>query len=758
MKREKQKGKKKNTIASKMVGLLGATTTGSLVAEVITFVVIASIFLTVIVALICTVMTVITIVESVITGITGIDFSNTGNNASNIEMTVGAEYEWNVQDLEKMPDAWSKNLYRLAWLATENKKAQGSDMPVSLLMGIPVLETGNMFFPTGDDNGRDAISGVGKNWNNYSITEYATVGGAFPYNITYDYITGLYATDASLLSKKAVNKATWGSVPHAETLKTDTLGTQHKTYINNYADGDVNNSVYSVPVALANTIYMYETYTDTIFDKDAEYGNAHKYKKYWEAACKRYGVNPQDVQLRQQAYVSMYYLIHAGGVWSYKDIADDFYYAIMDYIVYVCTQITQGDLNSIKILSVYDEQGTTVKGDLIRTLNGNVLRAGIRGNANLDHYSASSWQEPSITKAYFGRETIEGMQEFDKSFIEMWMTYNMANDGEKLNQAYIRAYVHENKTLVRQATYAASLGCTSVFVGNARLDYIFGILNKEYTINWDTGNVCYAGSASAGTSGAVTTNYRAGTFDTVNSAKSGYSNYRDATWFAQINPSEWSNPLSPNINGGFSVSSRYGYRYLDGNNPWDWHSGIDLVYKVKSQDLSVLRSAYGVYAMHDGEICYVNTDTANSGGRYIHYKVTYLRNGEYVTRYITYMHLSGFTPEIEQAIAVQLNGKARGSVKIPIMRGNKIAYMGGSGSVAGVKNEFGYAVHLHISLSNNPIVNGKVGRLDIETELPFVTTYDGYTNWWNTTNGYSGYLKQKPASNITANQADPQAK
>lgn len=749
-KRKIKKQEKKQNIYQKLTGTLSAVAGSVVVAKLVAIILIIVLLISFLSGIICVIFAIFQVVENIITTLTGLDTDLLGGNRAPV--SAGSRYEWNVQDLEKMPDEWSKNLYRLAWLGDANKSKQNSDMPMNLLLGIPVLEVGSLFFPNTDDHGLGYADGTGQNWNNYSIAEYATVGGAFPYSTAYDYITGLYANDASYLAQNfsVAENATWGDIPHT-TLKTDTIGARHEQYINTYAKGDVDKSVYSATVSVARTISLYDTAKNGVLTQDADYGYSHKYKKYFEQACERYGLDATNSQLQSQIYSMLYYLVHAGGVWEHKDIADDFNYVALDYVTYVYSVVADGDLSNIRIADNY------TSGSAIRTLGSDTLKAAVRGNANVNHANASFWCEPNISATYLVKVIDDdgNTVNIDNSLVGMWMDNNTATGHTDLNDGYIRVYEHSNVSLVRQGGYAFSTGCTAIFAGNARLDYIFDILDIDYVVDPRTGYVCYQNGA--GESGSVPEGHYSGTFDTENSNIQGYSNYRDDSWFADIDNSEWSNPLNPDLNGGFKITSRYGYRYLDKNNPWDWHSGIDLAYKVSSTNLAILRSNYPVYAMHDGEIVYANTTSANSGGRYLHYKVSYMRNGKQVTRYLTYMHLSGFTPEVEQALAMQLGNNVRGTVSIPVSRGTPIAYMGGSGTPSGTAAEFGYAVHLHISLSTNPIVAGNPGRIDIETELPFVTMYDGYDSWFGVDSGLSGYLSQKPAGDLSPNTSEPQS-
>ena len=753
---KKNKQEQKQSFFSKILSATGITTSVDIVSKFVAIILVLALVLTIFSGVACVILAVMQVVQGVIDSLTGLNPDGL-NIGSTTQAKPGAQYVWNVQDLEKMPDEWSKNLYRLAWLADENKKAQDSDMPMNLLMGIPVLETGSMFYPqysvpadivskymadnnVNEETARKELKSL---WNTYSIAEYATVGGGYPEIESSAYIAGIYACDAQIVQDENIaSKATWGTLPHSA-LDTATLGNKHVNYIQTYANGDVEKSVYSPAVSVATTIHLYENSLNKVFEQDADYGYAHQYKKYWETACAKYGLDATDSTTRNNVYAMVYYLVHAGGVWQYEDIADDFYYMMFDYIVFVYKNVAGCDLNNISLLDSY------VASDVLRRIDCNVLKAAARGDDNTGHHNATMWNTPTIERAYLQYKTEEGYVPLEQSLVELWMQFNTECGATDMVENYKTIYLHENKSLVRQGEYAFSTGTVAIFAGNARLDYIFDTLNIDYVVNQKTGYVCYTVKGSIGAG-----NFTSGTFDTENSRKPGYSNYRDATWFATLDDSEWTDPLNPDINGGFKVTSRYGYRYLSENNPWDWHSGMDFAYWQTSSDLTVLRSSYPVYAMHDGVITYINTSTANTGGRYLHYKVTYMRNGEEVTRYLTYMHLSGFTEEIEAEISKQLTSY-RGSVSIPVKRGEPIAYMGGSGSGNGAANEFGYAVHLHVSLSKNPSVSGPAGRLDMETELPFVTMYDNYDAWFES--GTSGYLKQKPASDITETGIDPQA-
>jgi murein DD-endopeptidase MepM/ murein hydrolase activator NlpD len=735
LKKKHNKTKRENT--SEKTEVLRTVTT-SIGTFMLSFVGMNSIVLILLFIGVVGIVAVIVLVVGAITGSIN-DGLNTIPIPTNVTQTAGAQYVWNTADLNKMPDAWSKNLYRLGWLIDTNKQEQNSDISTALMMGLPVSETGSNFFPTGTDHGLGVIDGTGKQWNTYSIADYATVGGDFPYTTDYDYITGLYAVDASYMQTVIQNGeliGTWGAQPHATTLSTETIGTRHESYINVYADGDVMQSVYNPAVAVGYTIYMYEQYENTFFNEIADYGTAHKYGEYWEKVAAKYDISVNDLVAKKNIYNMLYYWVHAGGVWSYTDIADDFNEMALDYAAYVYTQIMGNNINNIRLQESYSKSAN------VRIIGTNILRAAVRGDNNIDHANATVWNDAEYTAGttYLEYKSIKGWTTIEKPIEAMWEKHKQTNDkadGERLINTYAKTYLHSNKNLVRQANYAVSTGVSTIAAGNARLKYIFDILGIEYTLNTE-GYVCYLSGGTGGTN-AVPNGTVGKDFESTKGLKyDGYSNYRDPTWFATINNAEWVNPLSANQNGGFSVSSRYGYRYLDSAHPWDWHSGFDLVYNQRSTDLNVLRKQYPVYAMHDGVITKVNTNIDSSAGRYIHYKVTYQRNGVTVSNYITYMHLSAIADNV-------VNGAT-------IKAGQVIGYMGGSG----YGSELYYGVHLHISMSQNASVQGVIGRIDVETELPFVTQYAGYTKWFET--GASGYLAQKPYYDTTQTgmQADPQ--
>lgn len=666
------------------------------------------------------------LIQAITDGLAGLDGLLNGKPT---KQTVGAKYVWNETDLNKFNDEWSRNLYRLGWIITANKELYNSDVSIELMMGLPVAETGSNFYPTGTDH-RDpsVISGVGKNWNSYSIAKYATVGGDFPWNADYDYITGLYAIDANLAQQAGDIKYTWGC-PNDGTLSTDTLGTRHTSYVTTYADGDVMKSVYSPAFSVAYTIRSYENSRNAVFNKDADYGMAHMYHKYWVKAAEKYGLDADDTQTQRQIYTLMYYLLHAGGVWSYTDIADDFNTFVFDYTAYLLTNVLSEDVTNIRLVERY-ATATDVK-----NITNVVMRGAARGNANIAHASATQWNEPTLTEgSYLEVNTQDGWAPLTETTVGMWIDYNTSiNTVESRNlvEVYKKTYLHTNETLVRQANYAVSTCVCAVATGATRLQYLFDTLNIQYTTN-AAGYICYAGGQH-GDSGAVPDGYNGGDFDSAEKTN-GYTNVRDTTWFAQLDNTEWSNPLNPTINGGIEITSRYGYRTYNG---WTWHSGLDMVYKTRATDIGVLRENYPEYAMHDGVVVAVNDDINSSAGRYVHYKVTYTRDGKPATAYFTYMHLS----KIADGIGVGSQIKA----------GDVIGYMGGSAN----GSENGVAVHLHISMSMNAAVVGNPGRIDIETELPFVTMYSGYSQW-NGTLG-SGCLKQRPKYPLQPNEKEPQS-
>lgn len=666
------------------------------------------------------------LIQAITNGLAGLDGLFDGKPT---KQTVGAKYVWNETDLNKFTDEWSRNLYRLGWIITANKELYNSDVSIELMMGLPVAETGSNFYPTGTDHREPTItSGAGKNWNSYSIAKYATVGGDFPWNGTYDYITGLYAIDANLAQQAGDIKYTWGC-PAENMLATDTIGTRHEGYISTYADGDVMKSVYSVAYSVAYTINSYENSRNAVFNKDAEYGNAHMYHKYWVKAAEKYGLNAEDEKTQRQIYTLMYYLLHAGGVWSYTDIADDFNTFVFDYTAYLLTNVLSEDITNIRLVEQYS---TTPD---VKNITNVVMRGAARGNANINHAQATVWNEPVLTNgSYLEVNTAEGWKTIEDTTVGLWLDYNTSlntAEANKLVAVYKKTYLHTNETLVRQANYAVSTCICTVATGASRLKYLFDTLNIQYTTN-DEGYICYAGGQH-GDSGAVPDGYIGGDFELAEKVN-GYTNVRDNTWFVQLDNTEWSNPLNPNINGGIEVTSRYGYRMYNG---WTWHSGMDMVYKTRATDIEVLRENYPEYAMHDGVVVAVNDDINSNAGRYVHYKVTYMRDGKEATVYFTYMHLS----KIADGIGVGSQIKA----------GEIIGYMGGSAS----GSEYGVGVHLHISMSTNPTVGGNPGRIDIETELPFVTMYSGYRQWDGTTG--SGCLKQRPKYPLQPNEKEPQA-
>lgn len=658
------------------------------------------------------------------------DYENWFDNTHDQE--AGEHYVFNMQDYSLLPSMYLKNTYIQAWLLTNAKDALGSSASVPYMMGINNYEYGPKFFRLYDAKYED-----------YSVTEYLCgaanlessnlaqgiyqwllLNGSSPFN------PGIYD---SLFSGDYTVEKVWGDIPHLETLKDDVIANNGYTSLySGYGNtGSLDKSPWNLAVSVGAVVSNYEKYAVTSLDKDMFKG--HAYKKFYETACKRQGLDPNDAGVRSWVSSSIYYLIHAGGAWTNnmtESIYDAWGYAAFDYLVYayrVYPNIELSDkyhsADAMKNLSVVD-----LKASAIGTQPTHDKSAGAKFNTSFKMTDGGSilfanngeTLNKTLMQGWYDSLSTD-YAHYAEDFGAMYTYYSYDGSGNQIGSGN------------RQAAYAIGVAPTMTAIGNMKLNLIFDSLGREFVVD-SQGYVCNPKSegSSGGNGGTSVPNgvgngdFAAGLRD-MGTQGHKYSNVRDSTWFVKLDNSEWSNPLSPSTSGGFKVSSRYGWRKLNG--AWDWHAGMDLAYKSAPTDRAKWNPMCPVYAMHDGKVTKIK-NYYDGAGKYITYSVDYSRNGVKVTRYITYMHMSELL-------------KKEGDI---VKKGDLIGYMGDSGGR--------YALHLHMQIGLLSYPSGKTGLLDIETELPFVTQYDGYHAWDNG-NGYSGYLAQKSDPTISSGETDP---
>lgn len=650
------------------------------------------------------------------------------------DQEAGEHYVFSMQDYSLLPSMYLKNMYVQAWLLTNAKDALGSSASVPYMMGINNYEYGPKFFRLYDADYED-----------YSITEYLC--GASNLNSS-NLAQGIYqwllnnggssfypSVYNSVFSDTYTVDKVWGDIPHLETLKDDVIvDNGYAPLWTQYGNtGSLDNSPWNIAVSVGAMVSNYEKYAVTSLDKDMFKG--HAYKKFYEAACKRQKLDPNDAGVKNWVSSSIYYLVHAGGAWTNnmtESVYDAWGYASFDYLVYayrmypdIALSEDYHSVKAMKSLSVVDlkasalgtqisqanSAGKSFNTSFAITDGGNVMFA--KDGVVLQKTLMQGWYD-SLPGDY---------KHYADDFGAMY-TYYSYSGGTQIGSGN------------RQAAYAVGVAPTMMAIGNMKLNLIFDSLGREFVID-SQGYVCNPKAEESGNgngtnggsdvpNGAANGEFSAG-LRSMGSNGHKYSNIRDSSWFVTLDNSEWSNPLSPTTSGGFRVSSRYGWRQLNGG--WDWHAGMDMVYKSPPVDATKWNPMCPVYAMHDGKVTRIK-DYYDSAGKYITYSVSYMRNGVKVTRYITYMHMS------------EIDKKEGDTVK----KGELIGYMGNSGGL--------YALHLHMQIGVLDRPNGKPGLLDIETELPFVTQYAGYHAWDNGV-GYSGYLAQAPDPNISSGETDP---
>jgi len=669
----------------------------------------------------------------------------------------GERYIWNEQDLNLLSSEYLRNIYRQAWFISNAKELTGSNLYTTEMLGVCNFESGSKFYSLYDER-QVNVGGKTVGAESLSIAEYAS-GETGSGNSNYQSIYQQYVQyDGVGFGRQLKDRMTqynvtladiYGDMKHADSLKTNVMGTFEQGIVNSWAGGDVNYSNYNLGAVIFFVVTTFEIYNnhangDTMVTKDSTSRN-HNFAIGYKKALKRYGLEDSD---EMRAYVSscFQYGIHAGGPWGsmsdqeYLDYRD----ACADYFVFLYVNYPD-----IELLDSFK----TEKG--IFSLNVPNLRASAMG----DEYAAfdkvwSYKNMPTVKNSVLQQNG----QQLTVSLMEAWQTYNAKTGYDNLTQSYRNTCLN-SAFITKQNTYGIACCPIMMAIGEAKLDVIFNELGKDWVLDRSTGYVCNPASMSTGGGYGESGDYGTVAADGGWTPPSGHykykktfeegkitingtqvSNYRDDSWFVTLDLSEWSQPLSPETSdpgGGFHLSSRYGYRSW---NNYDFHGGIDLAYNNSYGDISDWRKYYPVYAMHDGEVsqCVKDTTTVSGAGRTFAYKVVYKRNGESVTRYITYMHLSEIDSNLSEGSKIK--------------KGQLIGYMGGSGS----GSETCYACHLHIQIGTSPKANRQMGIVDIETELPFVTLYNGYDAFFENPNNYSGYLIQAPATNIGANDKDPQ--
>lgn len=686
-------------------------------------------------ALIAVIMIVMLLLEAftIMMGGGGFDDWFGGGGSSNQE--AGEHYSFNSQDYNLLSSMYLKNIYVQAWLLTNAKDALNSSASVPYMLGIVNYEYGPRFFKLYDSKYEDkysvteyycGASNVSENTNGQGVYQWLLLNGSS------SFYPGIYN---ELFNDSYTPEVVWGDIPHKATLNSAVIDEDgHSNLWSSYGcKGGLEHSPWNLAVSAGGCIANYEKYAVSCLEQDGMRG--HNYKKYYEQACKRQGLDPKDDSVYNWVMSSIYYLVHAGGAWTNnmtQEIYDAWGYASFDYLVYsyrmykdmsLCSSYQ--NLDSLKNLDVgklkksaFGNQVThassagakfntafTTDSEILFELNGKTLSKTLM----------QAWAD-SLPSSY---------SHYVTDFGKMYTYYSYDSDGNQIGSGN------------RQAAYAIAVAPTMSAIGNLKLNLIFKELGKEYVID-AYGYVCNPASDDSNSGGTGGNNEdvpggggEGGDFEAtlkeLGTKGNKYSNVRNSDWFATLNNSEWTNPLGSKDSGGFYLSSRWGWRYLDDG--WDFHGGVDLAYYTKLAR-SKWKTNCPVYAMHSGTVTKIK-DYYDSAGKYLTYEVKYSRNGTTVTRYITYMHLEDITVSLGDTIK----------------KGQIVGHMGSS------DGRYPQHLHMQIGLLDHP--DGKTGLLDIETELPFVTQYDGYHAWDNTASSYSGYLNRKPNPNISSNQPDP---
>lgn len=652
----------------------------------------------------------------------------------------GERYVWNEADLSKLSSEYLKNIYRQAWLIENSKEVTKCQFYTTAFLGINTVENGTNFFSSAGlklNDGTDAET--------LSIADYAS-GMTSLSNITYQgiYQQFTHYTDkdsgvTTTFSKYFQDYLTkygieydyiWGNMKHTNPLQTSyngasIIGAERQNIIDTYGSGNVMTSNYNIAALIFSAVSAAEGKSNML---DKEFKNGHGYQDGYKKALEHYELS-DDTEVRRYVQSALFYHVHAGGVWNY--FSDDSYAqwkdAALDYLVYM--------YKYHRDLAFSDKY---VNVDTLRKMDASYARIPCMGDNNHNWASELYTGYVSKDKASDGR-MVTGGKTVTTSMVGEWEKYLEA-EGKYTNYITVLNTLlsyGSGKNPVRQGAYSVLTSPGIISMGDLKLKVIADELGLDLIVDPNTGFVCNAvtaGGASGAGYGVIDGHFDPhGQFENSKimvqqGGKTFYlSNIRNPDWFVSLNNSEWCSPLSTDGPlGGIYITSRYGYRSY---NNWDFHQGIDCRHATRTTSVEDCKKYAPVYAMHDGEITY--NGVCDGGGNTVTYKVTYSRNGVMVTRYITYMHLSDITaPPVETKVS----------------KGDTLGHMGKSGG--------NYEIHLHIQLTQNSGPAGRSGAVDIETELPFITNWSGYSQWFNTANGYSGYLLRKPNPNVGENGCD----
>lgn len=669
------------------------------------------------------------ILASILGALTGTmtDTSNTGYYGG--MQSPGSKYIWNMQDYELITDDYLKNVYLHAWIISTIKEKTGSSIYTTTVLGIPIFEAGNDYYlvPGGGDNSSIAEYASGQTSTSGTGNRYQSI---YQQYMWYDEQLIKDLIDKNLTKYGLSDKDLWGDIPVTFPLKKDKLDSTRISNINSYAGGDVMKSNYNIA---AMVFCLVCNYSDTDVLKETGDRHYHVYGDAYKQALANYNLEDSE-NVHNYVRSAIYYMQHAGGFWnafsdddsgtaSWRTARE----AIMDYLIYC--YVTYPDL---------------AVGDVDpKNLNNPDFKHATMGDANSDFTKGVAFNKNATCN---NMKLFSGGKKLSQPTVISWMKHNSSVGKESYTTSFTNLFDAGNSTWT-QAMYAVSVGPTISPIGTARLNAVFENIGKPWVLDPQTGYVCNPASGGSSENGVTDVagiggDFAAGWQDNVLGSGKGGSNVRNPEWFVKLNPGEWAHPLNMSSSAeteGVTMTSRYGLRKLNGS--LDWHTGVDLVYKnhtwAWSNDVKQLKEHCPVYAMHNAEITWVRNDLNSTTGRCLVFRVTYSRNGQQVTNYITYMHLSS----IDQSILDQWSKNNKATVK----KGQKVGTMGGSGT-----NEFQYGVHLHVQISKLPSPNGKRGVLDIETELPFFTQYTGYKTL------KEGYMMRAPATNISGQSIDPQ--
>ena len=649
------------------------------------------------------------------------------NGSSSRRGLTGDPYVFNTEDLNKLDDYYAKNLYILAWLWTNVKTADSDiSLPLTNAMGIPIFEYGNSFFRTYTHEYDDNL-----------ISEYAcgfpspskdSNGNKIPNNMVCQ---GLYQCNSGDfddnfasywqgkgMSKEQILAAVWEGIRDTSKALDAPAGADDWIYQKNglpeaKAAGDYSGTVYDIGYQVAYAAYINGSYKDAL---KKEGTSGHTYKEYYDAACKKYGIDGQnDVTLRWFG-ASIAYLYHAGGMFGSFDNVEDnknVHYALFDYLGYTYKMLYDG-----RSFAEYNLDGTGIdwghKGGSNQAMLCNVYdydKTVSGGQSAYGHSGASLF-----TSGKTSLQDSAGVAVLDKNMATLWYESIKGTDMQAKADYYQEVFrgQHGTSTVLTQGSWAGLSGWVTAAAGTSRLNAVFKQLNIEWDINDEGFIVC--GNADIE---IKTTGYNpAIAVDTFDNSK---RSWWQKDWFEQIDESEWCYPIAykQDLSGGY-ISSLFGERDYNKN---EFHCGIDTCYTNGS---SLSTEALPEYAMHSGRVTKIEHNNA-SCGNYIQYESTWRvfdvqeDKWKYKTGRFLYMHMADIDSSLKEGSQVN--------------RGQLLGHMGTTGGVP---------LHLHVQLATTGIKGASKdnGIRNIACELPFFTWIKGYQGYVES--GTDGRLNGAP--------------